>query len=273
MNPKARFLTAPLRVTPDFVLLGEAKCGTTFLYRCLMRLPMFLGADVKEPNNFREFGASPLFCRMHYPTVFTHALRSLRHGKVRVGEASAEYFSKPDLPSTLHTFLPGAKLICLFRDPVKRAYSDWQMLTNAGRENLPFEERVRQSLAFLAQEDHADILNALDHLEYHPLRYVSRGMYVRALRRWTDVFPADQILCLVSEDLFQEPAITLKRVCEFLGVEAELEGLPFEPRKQGTYQRPCPEDTARALEALYRPWNEIFCSETGLTPDWGSGTT
>jgi len=268
MNSKLRMLTAPFRVFPDFIILGEAKCGTTSLYRYLNQLPVILGADVKEPNNFREYGGSPLFCKQHFPTYATLAYHQARHGAVRVGEASAEYFSKPNLPKTIHGLLPDVRLICLFRDPVKRAYSDWQMLTRANREHRPFEEIVDHSLTFLSNPDHEVVLEALDHLEYHPLRYVARGLYHRALIRWMNTFSPDRILCLLSEDLFSDPADTLQRVTAFLGVQAECDSLEFSPRKQGNYDSPCPESCKQELAAFYKPWNQKLSDATDLDLPW-----
>ena len=81
---RLRFLTSPLRILPDYVIAGEAKCGTTSLYRYLLQHPSVLPADEKEPNNFRHFGASPLFCRAHFPLVTTRAWRRMRTGAVDV---------------------------------------------------------------------------------------------------------------------------------------------------------------------------------------------
>jgi hypothetical protein len=268
IHSKIRFLTAPFRISPDFIIVGEAKCGTTSLYRYLNQLPSILGSDVKEPNNFIEFGGSPLFCKIHYPSLPVYHFKKWRLGTVKAGEASAEYFSKPKLPEIIHTLLPGVKIICLFRDPVKRAYSDWQMLTHAKREHRSFSEVVEHSLQFFDRPDHELLLSALDHLEYHPLRYVARGLYIRPLRRWQQQFPQDQILCLTSEALFKTPAETLQTTCKFLGMDCDPETLIFEPRKKGRYQESCPAELENTLRTFYRPWNQLLENETGLKTTW-----
>lgn len=265
---KIRFLTAPFRVSPDFIIVGEAKCGTTSLYSNLNQLACVLGSDVKEPNNFIEYGGSPLFCKSHYPLLPVYHFKKWRLGRVSAGEASAEYFSKPNLPETIHQHLPAVKIICLFRDPVKRAYSDWQMLTHAKRENRSFSEVVDHSLQFFNRPDSDLLLSALDHLEYHPLRYLARGIYIRPLRRWMQQFPQDQLLCLSSETFFKDPAKTVQTVGKFLGVDCETDHLELAARKKGRYQEPCPPELQTLLREFYRPWNLLLEQETGLRTDW-----
>lgn len=269
MNSKLRFLTAPFRVFPNTIILGEAKCGTTSLYRYLNQLPQFLGSDVKEPNNFREFGGSPLFCRMHYPTMFTAALKTAVHGTVCAAEASAEYFSKPPLPETVHGLLPQVKCICLFRDPAKRAYSDWQMLSRAKKETRDFEDIIEHSLAFFERPDHELLLASLEELEYHPLRFIARGQYVRALRRWKRVFPHEQILCLNSDAFFQHPETVVQEVCTYLGLDADTTSIEWEARKKGKYTETLDKELYRKLSAFYAPWNQELERETGMSFAWG----
>ena len=65
MISKFRVATGAFRMLPDFVIPGEAKCGTTSLYRYVCRHPWIVEADMKEPESFIQYGASPLFCRAH----------------------------------------------------------------------------------------------------------------------------------------------------------------------------------------------------------------
>jgi hypothetical protein len=47
----------------------------------------------------------------------------------------------------------------------------------------------------------------------------ARGRYVEQLARWFAVFPREQFLVLRSEDLFEDPAPTYRRVLEFLDLD------------------------------------------------------
>jgi len=48
--------------------------------------------------------------------------------------------------------------------------------------------------------------------------YLTRGIYVDQLQNWLRYYPKEQILILKSEDLYSNPAATLKKTLEFLGV-------------------------------------------------------
>jgi hypothetical protein len=264
---KLRFLSSPFRITPDYIIAGEAKCGTTSLYRYLVQHPSVLPADTKEPSNFREYGGSPLFCRAHYALWPTRAWTKLRHGAAITGEASAEYFSKPDIPGVIAQTLPGVKIILLFRHPVERAFSDFQMLTRSGRETRSFDEVVAQSLDWLERPDVDLMVDALDHLEYHPLRFVLRGMYVRPLKRWLEVFGPERVLCLQSEQLFTQTRETLERVYAFLGLPSSG-SVDLTPRKQGKYGEDMPASCREQLAGFYRPWNEALFDLLGERYDW-----
>jgi hypothetical protein len=248
-------LTAPLRVLPDFLIPGEAKCGTTSMYRYLLDHPAVLGSDVKEPRCFLAYGASPLLCRRHFPLRTAVIGRRLRRGAAVVGEATAEYFSRPDVPAVVHRVVPRARIIVLLRDPVARAFSDYQMLHRLGREPRSFAQVVDDSLRWLGDDREAELLAALAHVEYHPLRCVGRGLYLRALRRWREVLEPGQCLVLCSERFFADPQATLDRVFEFLGLPGwEVRNL--EVRRAGGYTEEVPAELAARLREFYRPHNE-----------------
>jgi hypothetical protein len=190
-----------------------------------------------------------------------------RKGAAITGEASAEYFSKPDVPGVIAQTLPEVKIILLFRHPVARAFSDFQMLIRSGRETRSFEEVVSQSLDWLQRENVNPLLEALDHLEYHPLRYVLRGLYVRPLPRWLKVFGAERVLCMQSEHLFTQTPEVMERVCAFLGLPP-AGSADLAPRKQGKYEDDVPASCREDLTRFYRPWNEALYSVLGERYDW-----
>ncbi len=179
-----RLLTSPLRLVPDFAIVGEAKCGTTSLYRYLLQSPAVLGADRKEPKNFIDYPDSLFYCRSHYPTRAARRMRRMRLGRrVVAGEATAEYFSHPGMAERLLRLLPRIKIVVLLRNPVDRAYSDYQMLSRLGVTDLSFDEVVDRSLEWLETPALSDLVDAALRSEHFYLRFVARGLYVRTLRQ------------------------------------------------------------------------------------------
>lgn len=261
MEHRWRLLTSPLRMLPDFVIPGEAKCGTSSLYHYLTQHPRIRRADVKEPNNFLDYGGSPLLCRMHYPLVWNRLAGAL------TGEASAEYFSKPHVAPDILRVRPDIRVILLLRNPVTRAFSDHQMFFKDGRERVPFDEVVKRSLAWLSDPAMEPLLDAASRPNHNPIRYVRRGVYLPTLRRWQAAVPAERLLILKSEDLFDQPQAVTDQVFAFLGLPPHsLRDVA--PRKKGAYVAPAHPDALRALARFYRPHNEALYRHLGRDFGW-----
>ena len=251
-----RLLTSPFRVLPDFIIPGETKCGTTSFYHCLTQHPDVYAADVKEPRNFIDHPQSYLFCRCHYPLVSTKIYhKTFRSKRFLTGEASAEYLSQFNVPKNISSLLPHVKLIVLMRNPVFRAYSDYQMFRNAGTVSESFDQIVTQNIAWLSDPRLKPLIHAASQVVHNPIRYVMKGLYARNIKHWLRFFPKDQFMFIKSEDFFRDPQRILDEVFDFLG----LRGFRYErfPKKRvGQYNAPMAEETMQRLLEFYRPHNE-----------------
>lgn len=257
-----RMATSPWRVFPDFIIPGETKCGTTSLYHYLTQHPRIRSALVKEPNNFINYGGSPLLCRMNYIFRWEQLAR-----RAITGEASAEYFSKSGVAEVISKLLPNAKIIILLRDPIARAFSDHQMFFKDGRERVPFAETVRRSVAWLSDPSLEPLVDAAGRPNHNPIRYVGRGIYLPSLRRWQACFPPEQVLVMKSEDLFDDPQSTTERVFQFLGLSPRpLRDVSV--RKKGSYAEKMDAETRGSLAAFYRPHNEALYAHLGRNFGW-----
>lgn len=266
-----RFLTSPLRMLPDFIIPGEAKCGTTSLYHYLAQHPSVLRADVKEPGNFWKYGGSSLLCRVHYPLAVRRAAAAVAGGRVITGEASAEYLSKVGVPENVKAVVPAVKLIVLLRNPVSRAYSDYQMLARAGRAKEPFATIARRTVAWIRDEETRPLVDAAAQQEWNNVRFVHRGIYAWNVRRWFACFRREQFLFLKSEDLFSDPHGVTARALRFLGLEAHAPA-DVAPRKQGGYSEGLDAATRDMLSEFYAPYNAELERLTGERFDWQQGT-
>jgi hypothetical protein len=263
-----RLLTSPLRVLPDFVVPGEAKCGTTSLYRYLQRHPDVFAADLKEPNNFISHPDSRLYCAAHYPLRLTRWWRTVRGRPFATGEASAEYLSKPGLAERVARMLPQGRIVVLLRDPVARAWSDYQMFRSRGMESGDFDDIVKRSIRWLSDPELAPLVDAARSAAHTPLRYVLRGLYVESLRPWLEHFGEDRVLVVCSEDLYRDPAAVLAQVLAHLRLPRTELG-PYEVFKKGVYREQLPPDTEARLRAFYGPSNEALYALLGRDLRWG----
>jgi len=271
MNPmfisKMRVATAAFRMMPDFVIPGEAKCGTTSLYRYLCRHPWVVSADMKEPESFIHYGASPMFCAAHYPFLWKKWIGAIVGKRLVAGEASADYYSHPAAPEALAQTLPNAKIIILLRNPVNRAFSDYRMFKTAGIETGSFEPGVEGCLRWISDPALEPLVQMARLSDKGFLRYILRGLYAENLRRWQKLFPSGQLLILKSENLFNDPQAVLDRIFAFLGLPTfKLES--FEILKKGGYAEQMNDRTRSMLEAYYRPHNQEFYQLLGEDFGW-----
>jgi Sulfotransferase domain len=237
---------------PDFLIIGAQKGGTTFLYNLLRRHPHFKAAVRKEIHFFDtpNFRRGVDWYRSHFPR------QQQENGhKVFTGEASPYYLFHPHAARRVADTIPQAKLIALLRNPIDRAYSDYQHTFRQGYETLGFnealdleEERLRgEKQKILADESYRST-------NYRRYSYLTRGIYVDQLKEWHRYFEPKQLLILKSEDFFACPSETLELVLKFLGLpeqDFKLEGR----RNEGNYSEPMDSETRRWLKEYYEPHN------------------
>ena len=193
---------APQRL-PDFLVLGTQKGGTTSLQQLLGHHPEVFLAAGKEVHYFSLHHDQPLsWYAAHYATAAADQ---------RCGDITPFYLFHPEIPGRIRALLPQVKLIALLRDPVERALSQVFHARRLGFEPLEPAEALAAEPARLASGDPFS-------LQKHS--YVARSRYLEQLQRYEALFPADQLLVLRSEDLFQDTARVWGRILRFLGVAA-----------------------------------------------------
>ncbi len=208
-----RIASAPWRKLPDFLIIGAQKGGTSSLFYYLSQHPQVLPAAQKEVHYFdMHYRKGPWWYRSFFPYKDT--------GKM-TGEASPCYLFHPTTPERVRRLLPGVRLIVLLRDPVRRAYSQYQMMRLWGFESLPtFAEAIRAEERRLHGEfEKMRTRKYYRSFAYENFGYLARSRYSQQLDRWLQYFPREQFLVLRSEAFFEAPATTLARVYDFLGLQ------------------------------------------------------
>ena len=216
-----RRATASFRLRPTFLIIGAQKAGTTSLHRYLSENPAVFLASPKEVRYFhKNYERGDRWYRAQFPLRVQSRIRERRIGvRPVIGEASPIYLFDPRAPGRVHAFDPGMKLIAIVRDPVDRAYSHYHMQLRWGFEKVSFEQALDREemeldaeLALVSDEPpiYPDLVNRLS--------YVARGRYTEQLERWLALFPREQLLVLLSEELLTDTPATMQRVTSFLGI-------------------------------------------------------
>ncbi len=184
------------RRSPDFLLFGVPKCGSTTLWYYLRQHPDVFMPSLKEPMYFCE--------RNEHYGDWSWYLSLFEPGRdhLAVGEASVQYSviaRNPSAPERIARALPDARLLYIVRHPLKRLESAWRFNLAKGWP-LPdsFSEAVRT---------HSGIVDAT--------------LYSRNLNAFRRYFSDEQILVLFLEDLKRSPVDMLHRCDAFLGVDPQ----------------------------------------------------
>ena len=236
---------------PDFLVIGIKKGGTSFLYHLLSQHPCVEPAASKELHYFDYlFEEGVEWYRRCFPVP------RRKDGRRTITGEATPYLDWLGAPEKVAGVVPQVRLIALLRDPVDRAYSEYQMVVRKGRETRTFEEVVEaERKAWPRAADSG---------------YLYRGVYVDHLLRWSTFFAREQMLVLKSEDLFERPRETLKLVLDFLDLpdwEPEASQL-VSRRNKGEYEQKMDPSTRRRLEEYFEPHNQRLYDYLGVDFGW-----
>ena len=247
---------------PDFVIIGAQRAGTTSLYQELAAHPRIALPARKELHFFSQFyGRGSAWYRAQFP-------RS-RSATMLTGEATPYYLYHPLAPRRLAACCPTAKLIVLLRDPVDRAYSHYHHEVRVGNETLPFEDALAREEARLAGELERlaadDLYQSFNHRCFS---YQARGRYAEQIARWLAVVPRERLLVLESEAFFADPASTLHRVTDFLGLPPAA--IPNRQADNEESYPPMQPATRRRLARHFQEANHALGELLGMGFSWNA---
>ena len=146
------------------------------------------------------------------------------------------------------------KIIAVLRNPCERAYSQWAMEHNRGKETLPFQSALEREI------DSRKFENNKQHRVYS---YIERGMYCKQVKRLWHYFGKDNVYIARHDDLREKTHDKVQNICHHIGV---MTNYKFDSTKQrvGQYPIGMSDDDLAHLKELFR--NEIEELEKLL--DW-----
>lgn len=204
-------------VTPNFLVIGTAKAGTTSLWYYLRQHPQIFLPWKKECHYFcnQEMGYVDDWDDRHKPVGSREDYLALfdEEGDFKAaGEVSPLYLYHGQAAARIKEEMPEAKLIALLRNPAERAFSAWMHMRRDGKEELSFED------ALDAEESRRESS------EFHPgFYYRELGFYAQRLERYQGLFSPSQIMLVRYEEFQKENSRILKSICEFLDVDSDFQ--------------------------------------------------
>jgi len=201
---------------PNFICVGAQKAGTTAFYDLIKNHPD-IELSAKKEIHFFEIDKNFNKGLDWYSGFFSNDKNKLK------GEVTPDYMLYNHVPERIHQTLgKEVKLIFLLRNPILRAYSQFNFHQMKGVEN-------RRDFQKVIENETIDYTNDTYNNWYDPAYYLSRGLYYNQIKRYLKYFSIEQMHFQLYEELFDESkqAECLKEVFKFLGVS------DFKPEKAG----------------------------------------
>lgn len=190
---------------PNVLVCGATKSGTTTLWTFFKEHPEALVGTRKELHFFDEDSRYDRGLAFYSGHFVDHA------GEYAIVDATPDYLCFPTVPQRMYECLPDAKLIFIFRNPVDRAHSSYWHGFAKGRPYAPFREAITDPA-------NRDLLE--------------KSRYAAGIKRYLDIFPRDQLLLLLTDQLAADPLAVRRQCYEHAGIDAE-----FLPSQDGGERR------------------------------------
>lgn len=187
----------------DFIVGGVQKAGTTALHDFLAQHPH---VALLRDQALHFFDKEENFENTPHYDVLHGNFDPPRHWKI-AGEVTADYLYYPRALERIAAYNPAMKLVISLRNPVERAFSQWNMRHAKGREALPFIDAIK-----------CDVETGV-HRAPRGNAYIARSLYSEQLERVFELFSRQNILVLKYDDLRDKPEQVVRRLFDFLGLE------------------------------------------------------
>jgi hypothetical protein len=177
---------------PYFIGIGAQKSGTSWIYANLSSHPE-INMPVKEIHFFSRKRFEEKGVRW-YESHF-------KKKDMKNGEFSTSYLYDDKSAKRIYDLYPNVKLITVLRNPVDRAYSNYNNDIMSGKinNNIDFSSALKE----------------------HP-EYIEQGFYYKQLKRYFKYFSRGNIKILIYEDIKNSPKLFMREIYEFLNVDSNF---------------------------------------------------
>lgn len=175
------------RKLPSFFVVGPPRTGTSWLHTVLSQ-SAWLSHPTKETRFFdKNFERGLGWYTAHYKRAV---------GERTVGEIAPTYFASPSARDRIAKLIPGAKIVCTFRNPVDRVLSLYRLKRAYGWIQWTFEDALTRDPELMESSRYAD-----------------------HLKGWLQVFGPSQVMATVHDDMEADPQGYLDKLVDFVGAK------------------------------------------------------
>lgn len=182
---------------PSFFIIGPPRTGTSWLHTVLSRTA-WLSHPTKETRFFDKYFDRGLdWYISHYKGAA---------GDRAVGEVAPTYFASPSARDRIARMIPGAKIVCTFRNPVDRIVSLYRLKRAYGWIPWTFEDALTKDPEL-----------------------IESSRYALHLKGWLEAFGSSQVMATMHDDMQADPQSYLDNLVDFVGAKRVM----LEPAQAG----------------------------------------
>lgn len=194
---KRLFSSPEDRRKPGLLIIGVQKAGTSALFGMLTRHPLLLPSSPKELHFFNKdenYERGIGYYLSHFQYTPGRRSRAINF------EATPAYiFSAETTAPRIKEHLPSVVCCAILRDPVKRAYSAWNMFRDFKGDSRHGHLHDPRSFARAVEDE----MNGRTEHRYH--MYLARGHYAEQVAAFQAHFPKNQLWIRSYLDFKRDP--------------------------------------------------------------------
>lgn len=201
-----------LNKSPNLLIVGAAKSGTTSLHNYLNQHPDIFMSSHKEPHFLinKEIGEQRIPNGIINIAEYFQLFKGNSHKKYR-GESSVMYllFSKITIANIKKYLSEEVKIIIMLRNPVERAYSGYQHVKRYNTmESLSFKDALEKSENRYFNNKYMTPAS----------RYLELGMYYDQVKEFSNAFTSIHVI--IYDDYKADFNSELQKVFKFLEIDS-----------------------------------------------------
>ena len=243
-------LTSSIRVLPDFLVIGAKRCGTTSLYEYLGEHPCIKKSSHDHIGFFDDnFDLGIGFYKSFFPTIFEKKFLEFKNRKLLTNDVTSSYIQNSQTATKIFQTLPDKKIIAILRNPIDRAYSEYNVDLRVNPNIQSFETIIQNEIDNMENKDDGEVIKNK--------HYLKNGIYFDQLKPWFELFPKKNILILSTEKFGEDANNIFNIIFKFLN----LENYNIENSKRmqkGTYAKLNPKTRERLLKFYKLKNNKLY---------------
>lgn len=230
---------------PTFLCIGVQKAGTTSLTNYLLQHPeIFMkGNEIHFFDKPKQYNLTQKDFEQYEAQFNTH--------KSIVGEKTPSYNYLHFAMDRIYNYNPNIKLILILREPISRAYSQYNMNAVKSKQSLctVTDEQIMKDF-----EEDENI--GLSELTQNGNYYVVRGKYDEIISYIFSKFPKQNVYIGIAEEIRADKFKYYNEIFKFLGAK-ELQNINTNRDAHiNKYTKPIPSSLEKKLYEIYKPHNE-----------------